>query len=110
MRGNSLFNISKRFTAQTNLMLMDEKTARPRGEGDAEFRVLHDTPPTSLAFYPDGSYAWTKSAFNPMALLREQGYVNNRWITTSINTIGNYDLGLGFKVNGQFSADNKDNR
>jgi TonB-linked SusC/RagA family outer membrane protein len=110
MRGNSLFNISKRFTAQANLMLMDEKTARPRGEGDAEFRVLHDTPPTSLAFYPDGSYAWTKSAFNPMALLREQGFVNNRWITTSINTIGNYDLGAGFKVGGQFSADNKDNR
>ena len=49
MRGNSNFNISKRLTAQANLMLMNEKTVRPRGEGDAEFRALHDTPPTSLA-------------------------------------------------------------
>ena len=30
-------------------MLMNEKTVRPRGEGDAQFRALHDTPPTSLA-------------------------------------------------------------
>ena len=57
IRGNSNFNISKRFTAQANLVLMEEKTVRPRGEGNAEFRVLHDTPPTSLAKYADGTYS-----------------------------------------------------
>ena len=110
MRGNSTFNISKRLTAQANLTLMDEKTVRPRGEGDAEFRMFHDTPPTSLARYPDGSYGFTKSAFNPLAMLLEEGNIKNRWITTSVNTLATYALENGFKFGGQFEADNKDNR
>jgi TonB-linked SusC/RagA family outer membrane protein len=110
LRANSNFNVSKRLTAQANLMLMHEKTVRPRGEGDAEFRALHDTPPTSLATYPDGSYSWSKSAFNPLALLREQGDVKSRWITASINTLAQYAMENGFKFGAQFEADNKDNR
>jgi TonB-linked SusC/RagA family outer membrane protein len=110
MRGNSNFNVSKRFTAQANLMLMNEKVVRPIGEGDAQFRALHDTPPTSLARYPDGSYSWSKSAFNPLAQLRENGDQKQRWLTGSINTIANYALENGLKFSGQFSADNKDYR
>ncbi|MEO8621577.1 MAG: SusC/RagA family TonB-linked outer membrane protein, partial [bacterium] len=110
LRANSNFNISKRLTAQTNLSLMNEKTVRPRGEGDAEFRMFHDTPPTSLARYADGSYSWSKSAFNPVELLLEQGNVKARWITTSINTQATYALENGFRFGGQFEADNKDNR
>jgi TonB-linked SusC/RagA family outer membrane protein len=110
LRGNSNFNVSKRFTAQANLMLMNERTVRPRGEGDAQFRALHDTPPTSLAQYADGSYSWSKSAFNPLAQLREQGNVKSRWTTASMNTVGTYALENGLKFNGQFQADNKDFR
>src|SRR5262249_16435873 len=85
-RANTNFNISKRLTAQANLMLMDEKTVRPRGEGDAQFRAIHDTPPTSLSKFPDGTYSWSNSAYNPLALLREQGSVKARWMTVSVNT------------------------
>src|SRR6266567_1769936 len=91
-------------------MLMDEKTVRPRGEGDAQFRALHDTPPTSLAKYPDGTYSFSKSAFNPLAMLLEEGNVKARWITTSVNAVGTYALETGLKFSGQFEADNKDNR
>src|SRR5215203_97740 len=110
LRGNTNFNVSKRLTAQANLALMNEKVARPRGEGDAQFRALHDTPPTSLATYSDGQYSWSKSAFNPLAQLREQGWFKDRWITTSINTLANYAMENGFRFGAQFSADNKDNR
>ena len=110
LRGNTNFNVSKRLTAQANVMLMHERTARPRGEGDAQFRAIHDTPPTSLALYPDGSYSWSRSQFNPLAQLREQGWVKDRWITTSLNTLANYALENGLKFGGQFSADNKDQR
>lgn len=109
-RANSNFNITKRLTAQANLLLMDEKTLRPRGEGDAQFRALHDTPPTSLAKYPDGQYSWSKSAFNPLAQLRESGNVKARWISTSINMTAAYALENGVKFGAQFEADNKDNR
>ncbi|MDQ2668517.1 MAG: SusC/RagA family TonB-linked outer membrane protein, partial [Gemmatimonadota bacterium] len=110
MRGNSNYNISKRLTAQANLVLMSENTVRPRGEGNAQFRALHDTPPTSLARYPDGSYSWSRSAFNPVAQLLEDGNVKSRWVTTSINTLGSYVLENGLKFGAQFEADNKDNR
>jgi TonB-linked SusC/RagA family outer membrane protein len=110
LRGNTNFNVSKRLTAQANLMLMHERTARPRGEGDAQFRAIHDTPPTSLALYPDGQYSWSRSQFNPLAQLREQGWVKNRWVTTSLNTLASYALENGLKFGAQFSADNKDNR
>ncbi|AHG93829.1 TonB-dependent outer membrane protein, SusC/RagA (plasmid) [Gemmatirosa kalamazoonensis] len=110
LRGNSDFNVTKKLTAAADLMLMDEHVVRPRGEGDAQFRALHDTPPTSLAFYPDGSYSWSKSAFNPVALLREQGNVNSRWRTASLNTRAVYDWKNGLKVSGYFTGDNKDNR
>src|SRR5262245_7624171 len=109
-RANTNFNISKRLTAQANLMLMDEKTVRPRGEGDAQFRAIHDTPPTSLSKFPDGTYSWSNSAYNPLALLREQGSVKARWITTSVNLTGAYALENGFRFGAQFEADNKDNR
>jgi TonB-linked SusC/RagA family outer membrane protein len=109
-RANTNFNITKRLTAQANLMLMDEKTTRPRGEGDAQFRAIHDTPPTSLSKFPDGTYSWSNSAYNPLALLREQGNVKARWITTSVNTTAAYALENGFRFGAQFEADNKDNR
>ena len=110
LRGNTNFNVSKRLTAQANLMLMHERIARPRGEGDAQFRAIHDTPPTSLAQYPDGAYSWSRSAFNPLAQLREQGWFKDRWVTSSINTLASYAMENGFKFGAQFSADNKDNR
>jgi TonB-linked SusC/RagA family outer membrane protein len=111
LRGNTNFNVSKRLTAQANLMLMHEKTARPRGEGDAQFRAIHDTPPTVLATYPDGSYSWNRgNQYNPLALLREQGWVKDRWITTSLNTLASYAMENGLKFGAQFEADNKDNR
>jgi TonB-linked SusC/RagA family outer membrane protein len=110
VRANSNFNVSKRFTAQANLNLMHEKTVRQRGEGDAQFRAYHDTPPTSLSFYPDGTYSWSKSAYNPVELLREQGNVKSRWLTTTLNTQANYALENGLRFTGQFEADNKDQR
>jgi TonB-linked SusC/RagA family outer membrane protein len=110
LRGNTNFNVSKRLTAQANLMLMHERTARPRGEGDAQFRAIHDTPPTSLATYPDGQYSWSRSPYNPLAQLREQGWFKQRWVTTSINTLASYAMENGLKFGGQFEADNKDNR
>jgi TonB-linked SusC/RagA family outer membrane protein len=110
LRGNSDFNISRHLTASADLMLMDERVVRPMGEGDAQFRALHDTPPTSIAFYPDGSYGWSKSAFNPVALLREQGRNDSRWRTASLNTRAAYDFKNGLKFSGYFTGDNKDNR
>jgi TonB-linked SusC/RagA family outer membrane protein len=111
LRGNTNFNVSKRLTAQANLMLMHERTARPRGEGDAQFRAIHDTPPTVLATYPDGAYSWNRgNQYNPLALLREQGWVKDRWVTASLNTLASYAMENGLKFGGQFTADNKDNR
>ncbi|HVS61026.1 MAG TPA: TonB-dependent receptor [Gemmatimonadaceae bacterium] len=110
LRANSDFNITKRLTAAADLWLMNERVMRPRGEGDALFRALHDTPPTSVALYPDGGYGWSRSPFNPLAQLREQGYNNSRWRTSSISTRAVYQLENGLKFSGYFTGDNKENR
>jgi TonB-linked SusC/RagA family outer membrane protein len=110
LRANSDFNITKRLTAAADLMLMNERVLRPLGEGNAQFRALHDTPPTQVAVYPDGSYGFNRSSFNPLMFLREQGYNNSRWRTASMNTRATYALENGLKFNGYYEADNKDNR
>lgn len=110
LRANSDFNITKRLTASADLILMNERVLRARGEGDATFRALHDTPPTSLSLTQDGQYSWSRSPFNPLAQLREQGYNNSRWRTGSINTRATYALENGLKFTGYFEGDNKDNR
>ena len=110
LRANSDFNITKRLTAAADLMLMNERVLRPLGEGNAQFRALHDTPPTQVAMYPDGSYGFNRSSFNPVMFLREQGYNNSRWRTASMNTRATYAMENGLKFVGYYEADNKDNR
>jgi TonB-linked SusC/RagA family outer membrane protein len=110
LRANTDFNVSKRLTASADLMLMTERVLRPLGEGDAQFRALHDTPPTQVAIYPDGSYGFNRSSFNPVMHLREQGYNNSRWRTASMNTRASYALENGLKFTAYYEVDNKENR
>ena len=110
LRANTDFNITKRLTASADLMLMNEKTLTRNNQGDALFRALHDTPPTQVSQYPDGSYGYNRSGFNPVAFLRETGTTDNRWRTASLNTRANYNFENGLKFTGYFTGDNKDNR
>ena len=114
LRANTDFNISKRLTAAADLMMMNERVLRALGEGNAQFRALHDTPPTQVATYPDGTYGFNRSSFNPLAQLREEGMNNARWRTFSLNNRATYafDDGIarGLKFNGYYTLDNKDNR
>ena len=110
IRANSDFNISKRLTATADLVLWKEDTRVARGEGDAYFRAIHDTPPTIPATYSDGSYGWSPASFNPVAFLRENGTNNSRWLFGSINTGVTYQIASGLRIRGFATADNKDNR
>jgi TonB-linked SusC/RagA family outer membrane protein len=110
LRANSDFNITKRLTATADIMLMNEAVVRPWGEGNAQFRALHDTPPTAIAVYPDdGSYGWTAGR-NPLAFLREDGADRSRWRTVTLNTGATYALENGLKFRGYFTGGNKDFR
>ncbi len=110
LRANTDFKITKRLTASADVMMMDERSLTRNNEGDAQFRAIHDTPPTQAAFSADGTYGYSRSNYNPVAFLRETGTANNRWRTTSLNTRATYTLENGFKFSGYFTGDNKDNR
>lgn len=106
LRANTDFNISKRLSAAVDLVAQREKVLFPNGSGDAFFRALHDTPPTVVAVYPDGSYGWGGGfGRNPVANLREEGYAKNRYMYSSLNARGSYQVldGLTFRVIGSVS-------
>jgi len=110
LRANTDFNITKRLTASADLMLMNEKTLTRNDESLAQFRALHEATPTQVSVYPDGSYGFNRSIYNPIALLRETGTAENRWRTSSLNTRAVYQLENGLKFSGYFTGDNRDNR
>jgi TonB-linked SusC/RagA family outer membrane protein len=114
-RANTDFNITRGLTANADLMLMDERVMRPNGEGNAQFRALHDTPPTGAAIYEDGTYGWQAGGRNPLAFLREEGWYKPRWRTASVNTGVGYAFDSssalrGLKIRAFGTADNKDMR
>lgn len=104
LRLNTDYNITSRLTAGADLALRRNWYIESNNQGDVYFRIFHDTPPTVMGQYPDGTYGWSRNNHNPLAYAREWGEVNRTMLNGTISGKLDYELLEGLAVRTQASA------
>jgi TonB-linked SusC/RagA family outer membrane protein len=103
-RLNSDFNVNSKLTAGIDLALRRATDVESNNQGDVFFRMMHDTPPTVMPKYPDGTYGWSRNNHNPLAYAEAWGLRNRATFYGSANTKVDYELFDGFTIRTQASA------
>ena len=104
IRLNTDFNITEKFTTGVDLALRRNSYIESNNQGDVYFRAFHDTPPTVMAQYPDGTYGWSRNNHNPLAYAKEWGLVEQTTLSGTINGKADYQLLDGLAVRTLASA------
>jgi TonB-linked SusC/RagA family outer membrane protein len=104
MRLNTDFNINSRLTAGADFALRRTSDAEPNAQGEVLFRMFHDTPPTVMPRYPDGTYGWSRNNHNPLAYAEAYGRLDRDNLYGSVNTRADYQLTENFTIRTQASA------
>src|SRR5690606_34512499 len=110
LRLNSDFNVTDRLSTGVDLALRRNWYVESNNQGDVYFRIFHDTPPTVMGQYPDGTYGWSRNNHNPLAYAREWGTVNRTTLNGTISGKADYELleGLAIRTQGSVRADSWD--
>jgi TonB-linked SusC/RagA family outer membrane protein len=103
-RLNSDFNVNSRLTAGLDLALRRNTDEESNNQGDVFFRMMHDTPPTVMPKYPDGTYGWSRNGHNPLAYAEAWGLRDRATLYGSANAKADYELFDGFAIRTQASA------
>jgi TonB-linked SusC/RagA family outer membrane protein len=73
VRLNADFNPSDRISAGFDVSGNRRWTVNPSLNFEPTFYLIHDTPPTVVARYPDGTWGWSDTNRNPLAYAEESG-------------------------------------
>jgi TonB-linked SusC/RagA family outer membrane protein len=68
------------------------------------FRLFHDTPPTVMAQYPDGTYGWSRNNHNPLAYAKEWGTIEQTTLNGIVRGKADYEIVEGLAVRTMASA------
>lgn len=95
VRLNTDFQPADRLSAGLDLALSRRWDIIPALDWNSTFYLIHDTPPTRIARYPDGTWGLNLFGFNPIAYANESGD-EQRWLNRGTVTGRlNYDLIAG---------------
>lgn len=72
-RLNTDFQPSERISGGVDLSLNRRWSIIPALDWNSIFYLIHDTPPTRVVQYPDGTYGLNLFGYNPVAYARESG-------------------------------------
>ncbi|HET8656240.1 MAG TPA: TonB-dependent receptor [Longimicrobiaceae bacterium] len=95
-RLNTDFNPTKRLSAGLDLAGSRHWDIQPAMAWDATFYLIHDTPPTVAAQYPDGSWGWSATGRNPLAYAQDSGDEQATNYNGTATARVNYDLVPGW--------------
>ncbi len=73
VRLNTDFNPSDRISAGLDVAGSRRWTINPSLNWESTFYLIHDTPPTVVAQYPDGTWGWSDTNRNPLVYAEESG-------------------------------------
>jgi TonB-linked SusC/RagA family outer membrane protein len=81
-----------RLSAGLDLALSRRWDMAPTSAGRTLFTLVHDTPPTRVGVYPDGTYGYNLFGYNPLAYAKETGDEQRGFNQASVAARVNYDL------------------
>ncbi|MGH7574603.1 MAG: SusC/RagA family TonB-linked outer membrane protein [Longimicrobiales bacterium] len=110
VRLNTDVNVSDRLTTAFDLAVRRSTDAEPREQGDVLFRMFHDTPPTVMPRYPDGTYGHSQNNRNPLLTAEATGRRDRSFLNGTVTARTDYRLFDSFTLRGQASvvAENRD--
>jgi TonB-linked SusC/RagA family outer membrane protein len=91
-RLNTDFTVSDRLTAGLDIAGSRRSDIEPADFGYVTFFLIHDTPPTVTAEYPDGTYGWSDTNRNPLAAAEASGQQERAFWQGTVTGRANYDL------------------
>ena len=97
LRLNTDFGVSERLKAGVDVALTREENAEPSDVGGVLFRMFHDTPPMTMAKYPDGSYGISDNGRNPLAAA-ELGRRTRKTDYGLVHLKGSYEILSGLRL------------
>lgn len=104
LRVNSDMTLTERLSAQVDLSLRRNWDWQSQNQGEVFFRMFHDTPPTVVPKYPDGTYGWSPNRHNPLAYAEAYGRNDRDFLAGMITTRLDYQLLPGLTIRGLASV------
>jgi TonB-linked SusC/RagA family outer membrane protein len=98
IRLNTDMNVTQRLTTGLDLAVRRETDEEPHELGGVLFRMFHDTPPTVMPVYPDGTYGWSRNNHNPLAYAEAYGRLDRSLLHGTINGKADYQLFENFSI------------
>lgn len=92
VRLNTDFQPTDRLSGGLDLSLSRRWDMAPTSASRTLFTIVHDTPPTRVGVYPDGTYGYNLFGFNPLAYAKESGDEQREFYLGNVTARANYDL------------------
>lgn len=92
MRLNTDFRLSDRFSGGMDASASRRWDIVPALNWESTFFLIHDTPPTFVNQYPDGTYGWSDTGRNPLAYAKESGEENRFFYQGNATGRLNFDI------------------
>ena len=104
LRLNTDYTLTDRLTAGADLALRQQWYIESNNQDQVYFRAFHDTPPTVMARYPDGTYGWSRNNHNPLAYAEAWGTLERTTLNGTLTGKLDYELLDGLAIRTQASV------
>ena len=104
LRLNTDFYPTEKLHAGVDVALRRSSDTEPNNMGGVLWNMFHDTPPMTVAKYPDGTYGWSDNGHNPLAYAEAWGVRERSYRHGLINARADYEILQGLNVRTQASA------
>jgi TonB-linked SusC/RagA family outer membrane protein len=106
VRLNTDYHPTKRLSTGLDVTLRRTSDTEPNNMGGVLWNMFHDTPPTTMARYPDGTYGWSDNGNNPLAYAEAYGTRARKYTHGLLNAKADYTLATGLTLRTLASVQN----
>ena len=106
VRLNTDYRPTARLSTGLDVALRRSSDVEPNNMGGVLWNMFHDTPPTAMAKYPDGTYGWSDNGHNPLAYAEAYGTRTRKYNHGLLNAKADYTILQGLTLRTLASVQN----